>query len=161
MIQMLSAKICLKKISLFLNQDGNIDRKKLRTAVFENELIRRKLENILHPHVHTHVNDLIKHCKRLQKHVIVEIPLLFEVGWQQNFDYVVTVSAGQQKSIERVVARDSVSTEQVKKILNTQMDITDKAQCSDFVIDNSGSLKNTYAQVDLLAVQIKAKMGET
>lgn len=144
----------------FFNQDDSIDRKSLRSAVFENEAIRRKLENILHPLVYNHVVNLIQLCRSEKKLLIVEVPLLFEAGWQHDFDYVVTVSVGQEDAVERVATRDEVSAEQVKKILNTQMNITDKAQCSDFVIDNSGSLENTYAQVDLLKAQILSKMGE-
>lgn len=141
----------------FLNQNGNIDRKSLRAAVFENEKIRHGLENILHPHVHDHVCKLIQDCRDLQKMLIVEVPLLFEVGWQHDFDYVVTVSISQHDAVERVVTRDKVSAEHVEKILNTQMSITDKALRSDFVIDNSGSLEDTYAQVDLLKVRLLSK----
>ncbi len=144
----------------FLNQDGNIDRKRLRAAVFENDVLRRELENILHPHVYEHVTNLIQSCRRERKLLIVEVPLLFEVGWQHDFDYVVTVSTGQLDAMERVVTRDKVSAEHVEKMLNTQMNITDKAQYSDFVIDNSGSLENTYAQVDLLKAKIESKQGD-
>jgi dephospho-CoA kinase len=141
----------------FLDQGGNIDRKSLRAAVFNNEETRRELESILHPHVHAHVTNLIQNCRRNQRLLIVEVPLLFEVGWQNDFDYVVTVSAEQRDTVARVVTRDNVPAEQVEKILNTQMSITDKAQCSDFVIDNSGSLGNTYAQIELLKAQILSK----
>jgi len=143
----------------FLDQDCNVDRKKLRTAVFEDDVIRRELESILHPHVHAHVTDLIQHCRSKKRMLIVEVPLLFEVGWQHDFDCVVTVAVEQQDAVARVVTRDNVSAEQVKKILNNQMSITEKAQCSDFVIDNSGSLTNTFAQVDLLKAQIFSKQG--
>lgn len=142
----------------FLNQGGEIDKKRLRTAVFEDDVIRHELEGILHPLVHEHVSNLIARCRSKRKLLIVEVPLLFEVGWQHDFDYVVTVSAEQREAVKRVVRRDNVSAEHVEKILNTQMNITDKAQCSDFVIDNSGSLENTYAQVDLLKEQILFKM---
>ena len=142
----------------FLTQDGDIDKKRLRTAVFEDDMIRHELEGILHPLVHEDVTNLIARCRSERKLLIVEVPLLFEVGWQQDFDYVVTVSAEQREAVERVVTRDNVSAEHVEKILNTQMNITDKAQCSDFVIDNSGSLENTYAQVDLLKEQILLEM---
>ena len=141
----------------FLSKDGTIDRKSLRTAIFEDEGIRRQLEDILHPHVRASVTDLIKRCRSERRLLIVEVPLLFEVGWQNDFDYIVTVSADKRNTLSRVITRDKVSAEHVEKILNTQMDITDKAQCSDFVIDNSGSLENTHVQVGLLKASILAK----
>jgi dephospho-CoA kinase len=143
----------------FLNNDGSIDRKRLRTAVFEDTTTRRELENILHPLVQDYVIDLIDSCRNSQTLLIVEVPLLFEVGWQHRFDFVVTVIAEQRDVVERVVLRDTVSPSHVEKILNSQMDLADKAQCSDFVIDNSGSIENTYAQVDLLKEQIISKQG--
>lgn len=144
----------------FLDQVGNIDRKSLRATVFESEEIRLQLENILHPFVHAHVTNLMKRCRSEKRLLIVEVPLLFEVGWQNDFDYIVTVSAGKHDTLNRVVTRDTVSAEHVEKILNTQLDITDKVQRSDFVIDNSGTLENTYVQIDLLKASILAKQSE-
>lgn len=143
----------------FIGVDGSLDREKLRAAVFESELIRHELENILHPYVRDYVSQLMQHCEKEGKLVIVEVPLLFEVGWQNDFDYIVTVTADEDDVVERVVLRDRVSAEQVEKVLNIQMDISEKAQCSDFVINNSGTIEQSFVQVDLLKADILQKWG--
>lgn len=134
----------------FFKDDGTIDRSRLRTAVFEDDNLRAELEDILHPLVRDHVNNLIYSIKDTNQPLVVEVPLLFEVGWQSDFDYVITVSAPAERAIERVVERDEVSASEVEKVMSTQLDLEKKAQYSDFVIDNSGELDKTLAQIEFV-----------
>ena len=67
-------------------------------------------------------------------------------------------AAHHHDEVKRVVRRDGVSAEHVERILDTQMDITTKAQYSDFVIDNSGPMSKTRTQVELLNSEILSKL---
>lgn len=134
----------------FLDDEKEIDRVKLREAIFTNDEIRKELETILHPFVRQHVAYLIERCKISGKNLVVEVPLLFEVGWQCDFDSVVTVYANRSICLQRIIKRDGVSLSQAEKSFAAQMDIKEKAKRADYVIDNSGSMENTRVQlVDL------------
>ncbi len=134
--------------NLYLNDDGAISRPLLREAIFVDEQKRVELEEILHPLVKNHIKERISKAKRNQKWLLVEIPLLFETGWQNDFDYVITVFAESADCIERVEQRDGVSREQVIRIIASQMDIEEKKRLADYVIDNSGTPSETKSQVE-------------
>ena len=135
----------------FLDKEGNIDRPVLRRTIFEESTIKIELENILHPLVRTHVAEL-RACNSSNKFLVVEVPLLFEVGWQDDFDKVITVFANREECIKRVMNRDGVSSFEAEKVIEAQMPIEEKVKLSDYVLDNSGSWEVTCSQVrDLLS----------
>lgn len=141
----------------FLAADGSIDRAGLREAVFNEPSVRLELEGILHPMVHEYLSDLISRCKSSGQNLVVEVPLLFETGWQDEFDTVVTVYATRSQCIDRVMKRDKVSEEQAMKVLDAQMDVQEKVRLSDYVIDNSGSEEKTHLQVEALSLDFAGK----
>jgi dephospho-CoA kinase len=149
----------------FLDGSRSIDRVKLREAVFSHTDVRQELEAILHPLVYSHITVMKEKCQENDTALVVEIPLLFETGRQEDFEYVVTVYARPECCIERVMARDSVSREQAMKALDAQMDIDTKVRGSHYVIDNSASPAQTRTQVEdlgrklLLEQQQKNRYG--
>lgn len=144
-----------KWAGLFLDESGSIDTVKLRQAIFDEPKIRKSLEKILHPLVRIHVEELQKKSIRSGRDLIVEVPLLFEVGWQGDFDVVVTVSAPRDICLERVVKRDGVSVEQALKSLEAQMDVEEKARRADYVVDNGQKQEDTLENVWELATVLR------
>lgn len=132
--------------SRFLDKQGNIDRLLLRRTIFNESIIRHGLEGVLHPLVRNHIAGLKAAC-RSDKLLVIEVPLLFEVGWQEDFDKVVTVFASREVCIKRVENRDGVTTDEIDKVIGVQMSLDEKAKLSDYVIDNSGSWQTTCSQV--------------
>lgn len=145
--------------SLFLNDHGEIDRSGLRNAIFDDDQKRRDLEKILHPYVREHYQNLAREVSRIQKNLIVEVPLLFEAGLEDDFDYIVTVSVPRQEALRRVMKRDKVTAEHVGKILDAQMDSSVKERRADYVIDNAGTIEETLAQVEQLYVNLQRKQS--
>ncbi len=145
---------------VFLNGDRSIDRVKLREAVFNDTAVRKELEAILHPLVYSHITAIKEKCRQNDTAFVVEIPLLFETGRQEDFDYVVTVFARPERCIERVMARDTVSREQATKALDAQMDIDTKVKGSHYVIDNSASQAQTRIQVEDLCRRLQAEQHQ-
>lgn len=139
----------------FLNTDATINRPLLKEAVFTDEGLRHALEGILHPLVRIVVKKRMQAAEKAQEGLIVEVPLLFEVGWQDDFDYTVAVYVPESVSLERVRRRDGLSQEQAQKILDTQMPPRLKAEKASFVIDNSGLWVQTVQQVGRLARQLR------
>ena len=121
----------------FLDEDGNIDRPMLRGHVFSVESGRRQLEAILHPLVRDRIGSISRMSSKGSV-VIAEVPLLFESGWEPDFDRVVCVVASLETAISRIVQRDLVSREDAERIVAAQMDLAEKARRSDWTIDNDG-----------------------
>ena len=139
----------------FLCADGAINRPLLREAVFKDSDLRQALENILHPLVRSEVKMFMSAAEKAGEGLVVEVPLLFEVGWQADFDCTIAVYAPQAICLQRITCRDAVDIEQARGILAAQMDPDLKAAKADFVINNSGLWVQTAQQVYRLARQLK------
>ena len=142
----------------FLDEDSNIDRPMLRRHVFSDQNGRRQLEAILHPLV----RDRIRSISRMSSKgtvVIAEVPLLFESGWESDFDRIVCVVAPPETAISRIVQRDLVSREEAERIVAAQMDIAEKARRSDWTIDNDGDSAQFERQLADVAHMINELTG--
>jgi dephospho-CoA kinase len=140
----------------FLAEDGSVDRSALRQAVFSSAEVKRALEEILHPLVQRMVTDGARSCRQAGRHQVVEVPLLFEVGWQSQFDRTVVVSGQEKQLLTRVGVRDGLSTEEFRRVAASQWPAAEKERLGDFVINNSGLFVATVQQVAWLA----QKLGE-
>ena len=127
-----------KLISLFgddIYTGAGLDRKQLATIVFRNKELLQRINNIIHPVVKQHFEIWMKeHYSDV--YIIQEAAILFESGYQQLFDKIITVTAPEDLRIKRVMARDNVTGEHVRNILANQMDENEKAKKSDYVIIN-------------------------
>ena len=135
----------------FLVWDGAVDRPLLRKAVFDDARVRADLEQILHPLARREIRKQLSGLKGSGRVVVVEVPLLFEVGWQEDFDRTVLVYASPEICVDRVMGRDGVSRVEGGKVIAAQMDIDRKVFLADSVVENSGSWFRTALQVYRLA----------
>ena len=134
----------------FFTESGHIDRVLLREAIFVDEKIRANLEEILHPLILKSLQSAIETVNASRGILLVEVPLLFEKGWQDNFEHTVSVYVDHALCEKRVLQRDNVSLAQVRKILSSQKSPEEKAERADSVIDNSQTLSQTFVQVSQL-----------
>lgn len=129
---------------------GEIFRKKLSKKVFPDEAKRKKLEKLLHPLVFETIEQTYKKAANLTSNteiiMVVEIPLLFETGFDKGVDAVVVVRAEADVVRERL-RRKGFSDEEIRTRTAAQFPIDEKASRADYVIDNSGSLGDTERQV--------------
>ncbi|HOK79920.1 MAG TPA: dephospho-CoA kinase [bacterium] len=134
-------------------EDGNIDKKKLARLVFSSSLKRKRLNEIIHPHVFEIMEKkLDTYRKRCKMAVVVEIPLLFETRSEKKFDVIITVFSPDRLIKERLGKR--YSPQEVEMRLKSQMPLEKKMRLSDYVIDNSGSLSETRKQVKTILQEI-------
>ncbi len=112
-----------------------IDRKKLRNIVFNNKDLLNGLNNIVHPEVKKDFTDWLEEHKDFS-FVIKESAILFEQGLDKECDYVILITAPEEIRIQRVVARDGVSSQNVQAIIDNQMKDSLKVLKSDYVISN-------------------------
>ena len=138
----------------FFQEDGDIDRQRLRQAVFTDGQVKVALEEILHPIVRRQVAGRIAACKNAAIDLVVEVPLLYEVGWQEEFELCVVVFIPSHLCVRRVLERDSMDAAEIDKVLASQMELSKKITLADVIIDNSGTFVSTVHQVNLLAKRI-------
>ena len=142
----------------FIQDDGTIDRLLLKQAIFDDGELRVKLESILHPIVQLQVAARSRVCSNRGDILVVEVPLLYEVGWQDAFDICVVVYVPEELCMQRVMTRDGILAEQIKQILNAQFPIKKKLDYAHFIVDNSGTLVSTVQQIAWLSHKLNEKL---
>lgn len=111
-------------------ENGEFSRNKLGKLVFNDEILRKKLEVILHPQI----------AKEIEKFDgIVAIPLLFEAKMENLFDKIIMVYTDDEIRLQRLMKRNNLTQEEAIKRMNSQMSQDEKVNLSDFVIYNNGT----------------------
>jgi dephospho-CoA kinase len=141
----------------YIQDDGTVDRVLLRQVVFEDATIREKLENILHPIVRRQVAILCKTYSSQGVVSVVEVPLLYEVGWQDEFDVCIVVYVPEDICVQRVRLRDEMAAEEIMQIMHSQIPIKKKLDYADFIVDNSGIFVSTVQQTYWLVKMLTRK----
>lgn len=142
----------------FFLPDGEVNRSKLRLLVFSNPEERSKLNAIVHPEVMKEVNRRFEQLTTSAQDavVVVDVPLLLEVGVAHRFDRVIVVYVTKSVQIKRLRQRDGLSLEGAQRALSTQMVLNKKVEQADYVIDNSGTRAETQAQVEKVWQELRA-----
>ncbi len=138
--------------TVLVTPGGEIDRKKLGAIVFADDAARRDLEAIIHPRVTHAITDWLAGLEREGAHAIAvaDIPLLFEIGHQGDFDKVIVTMCAPELQVCRLVDRDSLSDEEARRRLAAQWSIEEKARHADYVIDTNGTVDETNRQVEFV-----------
>ena len=145
-----------------LQGDGSIDRKKLADRVFVDPKQRKLLNQILHPLITEEMDRRTREIgqKNPEAIVVIDAPLLIEVGYHRRADKVMVVVSTQAEQIERLKVRDGINSEEALRILSSQMPVEEKVKLADFVIRNEGSLaevreraKEVFRELKKIALQ--------
>jgi dephospho-CoA kinase len=124
-----------------LQDDKDIDRRKLGAIVFSDPSQLEKLNAIMHPRMARMVSDKIEVLRgQGVKVVVVEAALLFEAGWDTLVEEVWVTDSSEDIVVGRLKERNGLSEEEAKKRINSQMDRAERIERSDFVIDNSSDM---------------------
>ena len=131
--------------------------KKLGELVFKNPAELAKLEALLHPKITAEILSQAQALEAKGKLYFVDIPLFFEGKRYEFFDKVAVVYAPKDTLISRVMKRNGLDHAAAKHRVELQMDIEQKRAMADFVIDNSGDLKNLKREVQAFLEKISAE----
>jgi len=124
-------------ISLFGEEayhQNELDRKYIAKCVFNNKSLLTQLNNIVHPAVRREFSSWAK--AQDASLVFNEAAILFETGTYKQYDAMLLVTASESTRIERVMERDQVSEEEVRKRMNKQWADEKKIPLADFCIEN-------------------------
>lgn len=131
-----------------LDASGNLDRRRLRELIFENDARRRELEAILHPRVYARMAHELGSLDA--PYAIAVVPLLLESGGRELVDRVLVVDAPPELQISRTIARDGTTAEAATRVLAAQLPRARRLACADDVLTNDGDLASLAHQVDCL-----------
>ena len=147
-----------KKVLL---EDGQLDRGKVGEMIFHDEEKRALLDSIMHPIILARIEKEIDMLRaKGEQIVILDVPLLLELGWQDKVSavWLVAVSADTQK--KRLMLRNQFTEEQAEARIASQMSIADKRQYADVIIDNDGALYETEHIVKARWDELKRMINE-
>src|SRR5688572_803823 len=131
-----------------LDAAGALDRRKMAARVFVDSEARRALERIIHPVVQARTREWFESLPASTPVAIADIPLLYEVGREGEFDAVIVAACQPETQLARVMARDDLTEADARARIEAQLPIAGKAARADFVIDTNGSVERTGEQVD-------------
>ena len=137
--------------------DGTLDKVEIAKIIFNNSILRVKLEALLHPMVFDNIQNYLKKISGKRRLVIVEVPLLFEGGYQGRFERTITVFTTQKTALERLM-KAGVSRSNALKRLKAQLPIQIKKKNADFLIDNNGPQQRTRRQVESIYIKLLDEM---
>ena len=139
-----------------LKDDKTLDRHRMLEMMLTDAGARQLVENIIHPYVFKRMDQILQHLAALGNNiVIVEVPLLFEAGWQDFFDYVISVVAPEPICIKRLAERKKMSIDMASRWMATQIPQEVKAKRSDYVVHNNAGLDELQIQVNRLSRVLK------
>lgn len=144
--------------------DGSLDREALGAIVFRDEQARARLGAIVHPPV---IAEMMRRAKDAVDAgvplVVLDIPLLFEgrvsgrgSGALMDFDATLCVWVERDVQVARTMARDGCDAAEAERRIAAQLPIDEKRAMADHVIDNSGTVEETRAQVEALYEKLTA-----
>jgi len=138
-----------------LADDGDIDREALGRIVFADAERRRDLERITHPRVMTLIDERVAAARGQRGPVlVVDIPLLFELGLGDGLEGVMVVFAPPAVQLSRLMKRDGFTAAEAHDRIAAQMPVEHKRARASWVIDNGGAPEQTSRQVDLWWQQV-------
>jgi dephospho-CoA kinase len=129
--------------------DGQLDRKRLGAIVFADPARRKALEAITHPAILARRQAILDAwaADGFEGLVVLDIPLLVEVGAAAHVDRVVVVYTEPEVQLTRLMHRDRFERAEAERRVASQMPLVDKVRYAHYVVDNSGTPEETAAQV--------------
>jgi dephospho-CoA kinase len=152
---LISDKDCIQKVKSLLGEEvqvnGLIDKKKIASLVFSNRELLLNLEKILHPIVFKKMESLYQKCLKLNKYqfFVVEVPLLFEVGWEDFFDVTIYVTCNKNLAFTRL-KNLGFSCDEYEARLSRFIPQDQAVKKADFVINNDATKKPLQEKVELI-----------
>ncbi len=138
-------KIAEKFGANILTSEGELDRRKLREIIFNDNSAKDWLENLLHPLIHQILIDDLTSAS--SSYAILVSPLLFETNQKDLCSKTIVVDTSEDRQIDRTSKRDNVEPDQVKLIIDSQIDRKSRNELADIIILNDGSLQELEEKV--------------
>lgn len=148
-----------------LTPEGLVDRKKLGPIVFAEPARLARLNAIVHPPVLTEQTRQLAAIEKADPHsiAVVEAALLIEAGFDRKLDYLIVTWCTPEQQLARLTQSAlgrGLTVEQARQRIAAQMPVDEKKKRADAVLDCSGTIDHTRAQVIELFAKLKVMEGE-
>ena len=145
----------------YLNPDGSMNRREMSKLVFSDSRARQQLDLLMEPHLRSRTVEQIKLARESGAELcFLDMPLLFEKGYDSLCDTVWCVWLPENIQLERLLKRDGCTEQEAYSRIRAVMSSDEKADLSSAVIDNSGSEEDTLEQLDFLLQKEIARAGQ-
>jgi dephospho-CoA kinase len=114
--------------------DNELNKPIIRNFLFQNEANKKKLNTLIHPFVYQEFEKWVS--SRQDEIVFNESALLFETDSYKRFNKTILITAPEEIKIERLIKRDSINIEEIKKRFDSQLNDSIKRKKADFIIEN-------------------------
>lgn len=127
--------------------DGKIDRKEMGRIVFSDKKKLAYLNSVIHPRINSILQNYVDNSSK--EYLFFEVPLLFEVGMEVMFDYILTISVSEEVQEQRLMNRNAISLNDAKLLIAKQIPNNVKEKKSDYVIMNNQTTKELQRKIDI------------
>lgn len=136
--------------------DETIDRSKLGRIIFADKEKREQLNGIVHPAVRQKMlKERDHYIQKGYRCVVMDIPLLFESQLTHFVDTTMVVYVQELNQLNRLMNRNGFSEEEAYQRIQSQMSMDEKKELADIVLDNNGTIEQTYQQLKTYLQQEK------
>ena len=140
-------------------ESSRIDRAALSRRLFAEEDRAdafAKLNALVHPAVAQRLQELMRRdAVREDELVLVEVPLLFEIGWESRYSHTIAIWSPRETQIVRLMSRNNLTREAAEARLAVQMSADDKLARADFGLINNGGPEHLRMQCFALTAHLK------
>jgi dephospho-CoA kinase len=128
-----------------LKKDARIKRRELGRIVFSDKNLLEKLNRIIHPETIRIIKKKLNETK--DGIIILDASLILETGQRGLVDKLVAVKTTMANQIRRIQKKQTLTKKEILSRIKSQIPLKEKLRLADFVIDNSGTLRETQKQV--------------
>ena len=120
-----------------IDSNEAVDRKIIRKKIFNDDILKAKVENIIHPIVQNKIMSFVGSSS--SAYVVVEVPLIYETNSTKNYDRILVIDCSEHLQFERAMARDKSSRVQISNIIKSQCTRSERLSIASDVIRNTGT----------------------
>ena len=145
----ISAKLIDRWGTEVLDSKGVVKRDKVAEHVFDSEEELDFLNALVHPRVLERVEVLIDAHRSDSdiSGIVLDMPLLMEVGWEKRSDFLIFVNCSEEKRWERIAKNPKIDIEQIKKRENFQISLDKKKEKAHYVVSNNSDKSDMAEQI--------------
>lgn len=147
-----------------VKEEFNIDmlaldgKRKLANIIFNDDLKRAYLNSLIHPLVFNGIEEFIE-TNINEKFLIIDMPLLFESGYETKVDKTIVIYTTKSNQISRLMKRDNLTKSEAIKRIDSQLDLKAKKKMGHLIVNNVSTVEKLYDRLNLLYEVMKNENG--
>lgn len=150
----------INKVGTEFNIDMRLEsaKKELANIIFNDGIKRAYLNSLIHPLVFKGIEEFIEEFQN-EKFIIIDMPLLFESGYETKVDKTIVIYTTRNNQISRLMKRDNITKSEAIKRIDSQLDLKSKKKMGHLIVNNIGTIDNLYDRLNLLYEVMKNENG--